>query len=510
MSGNRVGPALIRRYNRRLFLGAAAVATANAFVGKTLLSDTLNNVDSSLSADPLRPQYHLLPAANWMNDPNGPIYWNGQYHVFYQYNPNAACWGDMHWAHAVSRDMIHWRHLPIALTPDPAGPDRDGCFSGSTVINNGVPTILYTGVRSTPPETATLRDGTHNFHESQCIATSTDTDLRSWTTSPVPVIVGPPNGLAVTGFRDPCVWRDGALWYMAIGSGFKSIGGAVLLYRSTDLRLWEYLHPLITGKGNGSSTLDPVDSGEMWECPDFFQLGHKHVLLYSTERKVYWVVGEFDRDSLRFHPEKRGLLDTGAFYAPKSMLDATGKRILWGWIPETRPQAEYVRAGWAGVMALPRVLSLGADNSLSIQPLPALAELRTSPKPNSRLSFSDFSGEIVVRFARTAADASIVVGSSSRTYLELQYRAVDSSHITIDGKSFELSNPNGSFVEVHIFMDGSVVELFAGRNFAHTKRIYALDLESSESKVTVSHGLAVSVWQPRPISRDRMTGEGQS
>ncbi|MDP9050261.1 MAG: glycoside hydrolase family 32 protein [Acidobacteriota bacterium] len=441
-----------------------------------------------------------------MNDPNGPIYWNGYYHMFYQYNPSAAKWGDMHWAHALSPDMIHWRHLPIALSPNPNGPDRDGCFSGSTVIHNGVPTILYTGVRSSSPEDATLRDGTHNFHESQCLATSRDPQLRSWTASPVPVIANPPVGLAVTGFRDPCVWRDGKLWYMAIGSGFKSVGGAVLLYRSADLHAWEYLHPLIIGEGNGSSTIDPVDSGEMWECPDFFQLGQKYVLLYSTERKVYWLIGDFDRESLRFHPEKQGLLDTGAFYAPKSMLDAVGKRILWGWIPETRPEADYIRAGWAGVMALPRILSLEHDNSLGMRPLPSLGGLRTSAAPNSRLSFQDFSGEMVIRFARAAPDASIVVGSSSRTYLEVHYRDSDSSHITIDGKSFELSEGRHNFVEVHIFMDGSVVELFTNTNVVHTKRIDALDLDSKESTVTVSQCSASSVWQLRAISHSRTTG----
>ena len=83
-----------------------------------------------LAADPHRPQYHFLPPSNWMNDPNGPIYWRGNYHVFYQFNPHAARWGDMHWAHAFSPDMVHWRHMPIALSPQRGGPDRDGCFSG--------------------------------------------------------------------------------------------------------------------------------------------------------------------------------------------------------------------------------------------------------------------------------------------------------------------------------------------------------------------------------------------
>ena len=83
------------------------------------------------------PQFHLLPHANWMNDPNGPIYWNGQYHMFYQYNPDGAYWGNMHWGHAVSPDMVHWRHLPVALAPTPGSPDADGCFTGTAVIQDG-------------------------------------------------------------------------------------------------------------------------------------------------------------------------------------------------------------------------------------------------------------------------------------------------------------------------------------------------------------------------------------
>ena len=106
------------------------------------------------------------------------------------------------------------------------------------------------------------------------------------------------------------------------------------------------------GRKNSKLTSDPVDSGEMWECPDFFALGKKHVLLYSTERKVYWQVGELDPKELIFHTQKQGLLDFGTFYAPKSQPDANGERILWGWITETRPEAEFSAAGWAGCMSL--------------------------------------------------------------------------------------------------------------------------------------------------------------
>src|SRR5882672_6191727 len=147
------------RASRRNFLGkllAAPLFTmpgANGFqvfnsVSPGFIGDEFignEDLNARLAADPLRPQCHLLPAKNWMNDPNGPIFWEGMYHMFFQYNPNAAVWGDMHWAHAVSPDMIHWRHLPIALAPTPGWADAEGCFTGSAVDDHGIATFIYTG-----------------------------------------------------------------------------------------------------------------------------------------------------------------------------------------------------------------------------------------------------------------------------------------------------------------------------------------------------------------------------
>ena len=315
-----------------------------------------------------------------MNDRNGPIFWNGQYHMFFQFNPNAAVWGDMHWAHAMSPDMLHWQYLPVALAPTPGGYDSEGCFSGSAVNDNGVATFIYTGVKTVSPQQATLCDGTHNFLEVQCLATSADEDLQTWHKREQPVLL-PPKDSKLAGFRDPCLWREGNIWFMGIGSGLKGQGGSVLLYRSKNLRTWEYLHPLAKGRRNDRETSDPVDAGEMWECPDFFSLGNKHVLLYSTERKVYWESGTFDPEALAFYSEKRGLLDHGALYAPKSQLDAKGRRILWGWIPETRPEAEFRAAGWAGCMSLPRTLSLTEDGVLQMSVVPEVFELWESQLP---------------------------------------------------------------------------------------------------------------------------------
>src|SRR5262249_62291113 len=113
-------------------LAAPLAARAGRLPGQANSADE-QALRARLAADPLRPQCHLLPSKNWMNDPNGPIFWKGRYHMFFQYNPYGAVWGNMHWAHAVSPDMLHWRHEPVALAPTPGWEDADGCFTGSAV-----------------------------------------------------------------------------------------------------------------------------------------------------------------------------------------------------------------------------------------------------------------------------------------------------------------------------------------------------------------------------------------
>ena len=239
-----------------------------------------------IADDPLRPQYHLLPPHNWMNDPNGPIWWKGKYHLFYQLNPHAAVWGDMHWGHAISPDMVHWHHEPIALAPTPGGPDSEGCFSGSAVVFNGVPTLIYTGVQNAPPQLVTIHDGSDKLRETQLLATAEDDSMLHWKKLAQPVIASPPAGITVTGFRDPCPWREPDGWYLGVGSGVRGEGGCVLLYKSEDFRHWQYLHPLATGKPNGLKATNPCDSGEMWECPDFFSLDGSIAFFIQLKAKL--------------------------------------------------------------------------------------------------------------------------------------------------------------------------------------------------------------------------------
>src|SRR5215813_3877491 len=507
--------------SRRTFVkSVAASASLVAFSRFTVAQSAEDALRFKLATDPLRPSLHLLPAMNWMNDPNGPIYWNGLYHMFLQYNPNAIVWGDRHWNHAVSDDMIHWRHLPIALAPTPGWDDADGCFTGSAVNDKGVATVLYTGVKATSADRATLRDGNHNFREVQCLATSSDPQLRKWNKWKEPVIQ-PPSDPKLTGFRDPFLWQDGSTWYLGVASGQFQQGGQVLLYRSKDLRSWEYLHPLASGHWTEKENINPVNSGEMWECPDFFPLGSKHVLLYSTAGRVLWEVGELDLKELIFHPQKRGVLDHGAFYAQKTQQDAKGNRILWGWIPEKRPDSELIAAGWAGCMALPRVLSLASDNSLQMSFAPQVESLRyrtlqrfrssgNSPDENNQIAqfeFRQIRGELLWKV--TEWPFRLTLEDRAGTWLAVNCGEEGSTlKLVVGNLSASLPNEKNSPKNFHLILDASVAELIFNNQHVFTARIYRTPdgpLRISVANSDLSELESYKFWTLHPISGDRLT-----
>ena len=510
-------------FSRRSFLQASGAATLAALHSRLSLSTTDPTTAAlckKLASDPLRPQYHLLPAHNWMNDPNGPIFWRGRYHMFHQYNPQSAVWGNMNWAHATSPDMIHWQHEPLAISPTPGGPDRDGVFSGSAVLDNGKPTMIYTAVAPPASEAeATLRDGVHTWRETQCLAVAQDDNLRTWKKLPEPVIATPPAGLAVTGFRDPCVWREGSSWMLTLGAGVHGKGGMVLLYTSSDLRHWTYLHPLVEGASTDAKSINPVDTGDMWECPDFFPLGGKHVLLISTQGKVLWKVGTYANQ--RFTPEKEGVVDWGAYYAAKTMLDRDSNCILWGWITETRPDADLLAAGWAGAMSLPRVLSLNSANQLQMKVAPAAEQLRAAhtqitsdtsgakrQKMLEELRIRDLCAELKLEIHPKAGEFAIDLQSESGENFttisctnhgekrELQVNAVKAS----------LPGTARSPVVLHMFLDGSVLEVFANETTALTARIYQIPAGPLRMKLEGAEVASLDAWQMNPISKDRLTG----
>lgn len=428
-----------------------------------------------------------------MNDPNGLIYWKGHYHLFYQYAPNDPPWETKHWGHAVSQDLIHWTDLPTALAPTPGGPDQDGCFSGCAVDHDGIPTLIYTGVQGN--------------RQLPCLATSFD-DLVTWQKYPGnPVIAAPPD-LDLIAFRDHTVWKEGITWYQLIGAGIREVGGTALLYRSPNLVNWEYMHPLYVGDRNRT---EPVWTGSMWECPDFFPLRDKSVLLVSVYDESRFREGAY-KESLHypvafvgtytehiFVPRTQSIIDYGGyFYAPQTLLDATGRRLLWGWLWEGRSDEAQWTAGWAGVMSLPRVLSLSAGDVVSQEPAPELKQLRgihrrimdLSILPTSLMQFRAAQGDCLEILAELIPDEATELGIGVRCapdgteqtlirYDRLQGRLFidrQRSSITEDTQKDTREGPlllaTDEPLLLHIFVDRSVIEVFANYRLCMSSRIY--------------------------------------
>ena len=460
-----------------------------------------------MSTDPHRPIYHFMPPANWMNDPNGLIQWKGQYHLFYQHYPGGAFWSTMHWGHAVSADLVHWTHLPIAMTPTPGSPDEDGCWSGCAVNHNGTPTVIYTG----------LSGGA----QLPCLATSRD-DLLTWDKyAGNPIITSPPPGCDVPGFRDHCVWRENGEWRMIIGSGINGVGGAAFLYRSPDLLQWRYMAPLCIGDKN--------HTGQMWECPDFFPLGHKHVLVISAlpAGKVLYLTGAYAGDA--FVPEKQGSADDGCFYAPLSMTDSTGRRLMWGWLREERIKAAQIAAGWSGVMSLPRVLSLLPDGTLSARPVPEIECLRGRPYHLEDVELSSGSNDLLSKVKGDALEmlAEFEPGDVTRLGLQMvcspdgvehtdlvydptrSRLTMDRSHSSVsdtvqcEEQGDTLALAPQETLQLRVFLDKSVLEIFANGRFCLASRVYPARADSLGFKLFVQGGCAriksLDIWPMRSI-----------
>jgi beta-fructofuranosidase len=300
---------------------------------------------------------------------------------------------------------------------------------------------------------------------------------------------------------------------MVVASGQRGVGGNVLLYKSPDLRRWQYLHPLAQGKWSGKPGPNPVDTGEMWECPDFFPFDDKHVLIHSTEGKTIWQIGTLDRATMLFHAESEGLLDHGAYYAPKTQLDAHGHRILWGWIQETRPPAEYSAAGWAGMMSLPRRLSVAANNQLVMEPAPEATSLRTAPRTGPSVkrlpsaaeeirltllpttagfpfeqSFVDNQGAAIL----LRADSQLPPGTARIRDKEITGIDSGPARFNVEAYSSTPQQPSATSrnwldhpLDLHIFLDHSVAEIFFNHRHAITQRYYKRDTMEPAVAITL-------------------------
>ena len=447
-----------------------------------------------LSADPYRPAYHYQPPREWMNDPNGTLYWKGRYHLFYQHNPDGPWHGNIHWGHASSGDLVHWTDHPIALAPGPEGADRLHCYSGAAFVNReGVPTHIYHGVP----------DGI-------CLATSCDDLLIDWEKHPAnPIIpdIGRDGEYLVTGA--PCAWVEDGVYYALTGNSIES-PDAAYLFRSTDMAHWEYLHPFYVG---GQFT----EPGEDCGCPDFFLLDGTPVLSFTSHaRGAQFYTGTYADH--RFTPERHKrlafaeLARPGVYCEGLTLQDERNRRILFGRISEARFGYAQVASGWSGICALPIVLSLADDGELLLDPVPELEALR-----GDRVSRRDIelgadrdipidgaAGECVEIRAVVEWDDAEEVGikvrcspdgeeqtlirvntnpgcqhapaAQVRPRRELVLDVSRSSRrddvSNRDSERVTMEVAHGTPVELRIFVDRSVVEVFCDRRHYRAKRIY--------------------------------------
>ena len=317
-----------------------------------------------------RPLFHLSPTVGWLNDPNGFSFYQGEYHLFYQYHPYDTNWGPMHWGHCKSKDMLHWERLPAALAPDQPY-DQNGCFSGSAAETpEGQHILMYTGVR---------KDGNREF-QTQCIAVGDGINYEKLPANPVITKELVPPGGSFQDFRDPKIWWDGSQWLAVAGNRTEDGSGAVLLYASRDLKDWNF---------KGTIDRSRNQWGKMWECPDLFPLDGQMVLLVSPQ--------ELETSDLNFHkgyeslcllgswePEKNRFIrrsvlpiDQGLdFYAPQTLLAPDGRRIMVAWMQDW-DSAKCVPEGqnWFGQMTLPRELHI-RNGRLIQQPVRELERWR--------------------------------------------------------------------------------------------------------------------------------------
>ena len=309
-------------------------------------------------ADPARPIFHVASPAQWMNDPNGPIFYKGFYHLFYQLHPFSDGSGPKYWGHVRSRDLVKWEPLPIALWPSREVGETE-VWSGCCTINTlGQPMCFYTSIGPDKPA----------FDHAEQWAAIGDDDLIAWHKSPAnPVLSEAVNGgTKIYDWRDPFIFHDQNRTFLVTGGHMaKDRQAAVNIYEAENAGLTQWKH-------RGVMFQHPDAGAPTVECPNFFKLGDRWVLFVSPYGKVQYFVGDFDAATCRFTARTRGLLDHGSsFYAPNTMQVPDGRRLVWGWV-NGFPGGH----GWNGCLSLPRQLGLSRGGELRQIPAPQLSKLR--------------------------------------------------------------------------------------------------------------------------------------
>ncbi|XP_009372889.1 acid beta-fructofuranosidase 1, vacuolar [Pyrus x bretschneideri] len=331
-----------------------------------------------------RTAFHFQPEKNWINDPNGPLFHKGWYHLFYQYNPDSAVWGNITWGHAVSTDMIHWLYLPLAMVPD-RWFDANGVWTGSaTLLPDGQIIMLYTGSTNESVQVQNLAYP----------ANLSDPLLLDWVKYEGNPILTPPSGIGSTDFRDPTtawIGPDGK-WRITIGSKFNTTGIS-MVYTTTDFINYE-LH---------DGVLHEVPGTGMWECVDFYPVAIngskgldtsvnsgriKHVLKASLDdtKLDHYAIGTYFIENETWVPDDPTIdvgiglrYDYGRYYASKTFYDQNkDRRILLGWVNETDTETDDLKKHWASLHTIPRTVLFDSKTGTNLLqwPVEEIEDLR--------------------------------------------------------------------------------------------------------------------------------------
>lgn len=457
--------------------------------------------------DPNRPVYHFRPPCCWMNDPNGTIYHDGWYHVFYQFNPYADVSGQIHWGHTRSRDLVRWEQLPVAIWPS-TELGEEACWSGcASITGSGEPIVVYTS------------RGTDNVRPFEQWAALGDADWMTWRKHPANPILALGEG-DIPDFEPD--WRDPFIFH-ASGRTFLVLGAATA--EQANVALFETEDPeLVNWRYRGALYSRPRSEMRFCECPNFFPLDDKFVLLLSPYGRVEYTVGTFDPDRAAFTPEMNGVLDPGVsrldhrgnvsdfaqyanYYATNILFDAGGNCILFGWVRGFR-----TGQGWNGCLALPRVLTLDDDGRPRQQPVPGLQDLRSAQLVSEEAIqvgdaeqlLSGVRGDTLEFHAALGLDTAarggvrLRCGPDGLAGLSIEY---DGGMLRVNDTDVEL--PGQAEIKLQVFLDKSVAEIFVNDGaHAITQVIYPAP-EDQGIRLFAEGGAAqftqVRAWEMAPI-----------
>jgi beta-fructofuranosidase len=366
---------------------------------------------SALAADRDRPLYHFTSPEGRLNDPNGLAFWHGRWHLFYQTPPPGE--SGWHWGHTVSEDLVHWKDLPYAITPGP----EQGSWSGSTLVEDDRVIAMY-----------------HGHQAGNMVAASSDPLLLDWrklTGQTVLPIITPiwgkhrrragmdrdfPEG-AVNTVYDPCIWKEGAFYYSLSGGSVLHPGGRRVrqefLYRSRDLASWEYLHPFVEGDIFGL----PGDDGA---CPYFWPIGSRHMLLHFSHMSgSKYLIGDYDTRANLFSATAGGCFTFGSFrpgglHAPSATPDGRGGLVAMFNLNAGKPTP-----GWDQIMSLPRRLTLTGRDELGVEPAGGIATLRGEHVAVDSIVLPANRDVVIDRVRGNALEISLVLEPKNAAMVEL-------------------------------------------------------------------------------------------